>query len=290
MTALRLSASPRKTPPALLRGGVRFAGVPGSPLLDASNVLDLALNACIRGNFGSVGAPPNVTTDLLPKHINQLTSHLRFADGIHPIKRRWTAASGAIRARRFRLGFAADFAAEAAQLLCCFVFHDAPIKSEALGFVKDKIKLFFTGLFCGANAKPSNRGSERKDQRRDAAPKTMKNTTEDHRGDSLAASPGSAIFTVRKTRTAYGKGSPGWNASIKIVDSLGREIAYASWPMVHGPTVCGFRDYAAARAADKALKEGEATLGQIGPYVTEYALSRHSPNAEMSQPVGAKKI
>ena len=80
---------------------------------------------------------------------------------------------------------------------------------------------------------------------------------------------------VVKSYKNYGKGYPGWNASIKIVPPAGysgnpttpQYIAWASWPNVHGPQNIGFADLDAACQADSDLPEGRVPLRKVLRYL-----------------------
>lgn len=39
--------------------------------------------------------------------------------------------------------------------------------------------------------------------------------------------------------TYYGKGDPGWNATVYAFDAYGSRVGSASWPNVHQPTADG---------------------------------------------------
>jgi hypothetical protein len=44
---------------------------------------------------------------------------------------------------------------------------------------------------------------------------------------------------IEREYVNYGKGHPGWNKTVRIMDDHGNLLAHASWPMVNGPTISG---------------------------------------------------
>lgn len=77
---------------------------------------------------------------------------------------------------------------------------------------------------------------------------------------------------IIKEEKSYGVGYPGWNRTIKIELIGAWELAYASWPNVHGPSFSFFRSIEAAKEAYDALPEGEADLDDVVPYLVGHYL------------------